>query len=92
MDPKLYCVLLLAQMKNGKLQVASNYPDVGSQFMTSELVLRFANCTSENRVFEPEAAAAAAGKDSKPPVAFEKVDRVALPLSSARHPLPLRII
>ena len=52
MDPNLYCVLLLAQMKNGKLQVASNYPDVGTQFITSELALRFANCTSEGHVFE----------------------------------------
>jgi len=54
MDPNLYCVLLLAQMKNGKLQVASNYPNVGSKFITSELALRFANCTSEGKVFESE--------------------------------------
>ena len=52
MDPKLYCVLLLAKMKNGKLQVASNYPEVGSQFITSELALRFANCTNEGKVFQ----------------------------------------
>ncbi len=52
MDPNLYCVLLLAKMKNGKLQVASNYPEVGSQFITSELALRFANCTNEGKVFQ----------------------------------------
>lgn len=51
MDPELYCVLLLAQMRNGKLQVATNYPDVGSQFVSSELSLRFSNCTSEANVF-----------------------------------------
>lgn len=60
MDPNLYCVLLLAKMKNGKLQVASNYPEVGSQFITSELALRFANCTNEGNVFKDQNAAAAA--------------------------------
>ena len=56
MDPNLYCVLLLAKMKNGKLQVASNYPEVGSQFITSELALRFANCTNEGNVFKDQTA------------------------------------
>ena len=52
MDRSLYCVLLLAQMKNGKLQVASNYPEVGTKFITSELALRFKNCTNEENVFQ----------------------------------------
>lgn len=52
MDPNSYCMVLLAQMRNGKLQVASNYPEVGSSFVTSELALRFSNCTAELDVFK----------------------------------------